>query len=81
MSEILYKEQAYQIIGRAMEVHRILGSGFLESVYQAALAHEFELCNIRFEQLKHLPVTYKGIKVGDHIADFVIRTFDQLRYK
>jgi GxxExxY protein len=72
MTKILYKEQAYLIIGRAMEVHKILGPGFLESVYQAALAHEFQLCSIHFEQQKRLPVTYKGTNVGDFIADFVV---------
>ncbi len=72
MTEILYKELAYAIVGAAMEVHRILGPGFLEAVYQAALAHELTLRGIRFEQFKHLPVTYKGVSVGKYVADFVI---------
>lgn len=55
-----------------MEVHRILGPGFLEAVYQAALAHELTLRGIRFEQFKKLPVYYKGVLVGDYVADFVI---------
>lgn len=72
MAELLYKELSYLIVGAAMEVHRVLGPGFLEVVYQASLAHEFTLRNIRFEQYKKLPVIYKGILVGDYIADFVI---------
>lgn len=72
MAKILYKELSYAIVGAAMEVHRILGPGFLEAVYQAALAHELTLRNIHFEQFKHLPVTYKGVLVGDYVADFVI---------
>ena len=71
-TEILYKELSYAIVGAAMEVHRILGPGFLESVYQAALAHEFTLRGIPFEQFRRLPVMYKGTLVGDYIADFVV---------
>lgn len=72
MAKILYKELSYAIVGAAMEVHRILGPGYLEAVYQAALAHELTLRSIRFDQFKRLPVTYKGILVGDYEADFVV---------
>jgi GxxExxY protein len=72
MAEILYKELSFLIIGAAMEVHRILGSGYLEAVYQAALAHELSRRSIPFEQFKRLPVEYKGILAGDYIADFVV---------
>jgi len=72
MAEILFKELSYTIVGAAMEVHRILGPGFLEAVYQAALAHELTLRGIRFEQAKRLPVIYKGVSVGDYVADFAI---------
>jgi GxxExxY protein len=72
MTKILFKELSYKIIGAAMEVHRVLGPGFLEAVYQKALAHQLTLRGIRFEQFKKLPVYYKGILVGDYEADFVI---------
>jgi GxxExxY protein len=72
VTEVLYKELSYEIIGAAMEVHRTLGPGFLEAVYQAALAHELTLRGIRFEQFKKLPVTYKGVLVGNYEADFVV---------
>ena len=72
MAEIIYKELSYAIIGAAMEVHRILGPGFLEAVYQKALVHELTLRGICFEQFKKLPVYYKGILVGEYEADFVI---------
>ena len=55
-----------------MEVHRILGTGFLEAVYEAALAHELTLRGIPFEMQKELPVYYKGQLVGHYIADFVV---------
>lgn len=55
-----------------MEVHKILGGGFLEAVYQAALEHELTLRKISFERQVRLPVTYKGFLVGEYVADFVI---------
>ncbi len=55
-----------------MEVHRHLGPGFLESVYQASLAYEFGLQGIPFEQFRRLPVSYKGVLVGEYVADFVV---------
>jgi GxxExxY protein len=72
MTEILHKDLSYVIVGAAMEVHRTLGPGFLEAVYQAALAHELFLQGLRFEQFKKLPVRYKDILVGDYEADFVV---------
>ena len=47
--ELLYKELTHSIIGAAMEVHRVLGSGFLESVYEDALAHEFRLKSLSYD--------------------------------
>ncbi len=72
MTKILFKELSYKIIGAAMEVHRTLGPGFLEAVYEAALAHELTLQAIPFERQEGLPVTYKGQPVGHYVADFVI---------
>ncbi len=55
-----------KIIGAAIEVHRELGPGLLESAYEAALAHELMLREIRYERQKEMPVRYKGflIEVG-----------------
>jgi len=72
MVEIIHKELSYAIVGAGMEVHNILGPGFLEAVYQIALAHEFTLRSIRFEAQKNLPVQYKDIPVGDYVADFLV---------
>jgi len=72
MVEILYKELSYEVVGAAMEVHRTLGPGFLEAVYEEALSHEFDLRHIPYERQKRLPVHYKGRLVGDYIADFVV---------
>ncbi|HLO30158.1 MAG TPA: GxxExxY protein, partial [Anaerolineales bacterium] len=72
MTEILYKELSFAVIGAAMEVHRILGPGFLESVYQAALEKELVLRRIPFCHQVELPVTYKGDLIGVYKADLVI---------
>ena len=72
MTEILFKELSYAIIGAAMEVHRILGPGYLEAVYQAALEYELTLRGIPFEAQKRLAVFYKGRLAGEYVADIVV---------
>jgi GxxExxY protein len=68
----LYKSETYSIIGAAMEVHKILGAGFLEAVYQEALEKEFLLRNIPFEREKQLKIWYKGQELSKYYAaDFV----------
>ncbi len=66
------RELSYGVIGAAMEVHRILGAGFLESVYADALAFELEHRQIRFEREVEVSVNYKGRKVGTGRMDLVI---------
>lgn len=64
--------QTYAIIGAVMEVHRIMQKGFLEAVYQEALAIEFELRDIPFQREMFLPVKYKNRLLGTlYKADFV----------
>lgn len=72
MSELLFQALTYAINGAAMEVHRILGPGFLEAVYQAALEHELALRDIPFEAQKQLEVCYKGQAIGHYIADLLV---------
>jgi len=55
-----------------MEVHSNLGPGFLESVYEAAMAIEFDLRNVTYERQKAIPVMYKGEKAKDFFCDFLV---------
>lgn len=62
-----------QIIGAGIEVHRLLGPGLLESAYQRALAHEFTLRGVRFEEQKLCPVKYKDLVIDDaYRLDFLV---------
>lgn len=64
--------ETHAIIGAAMAVHRELGGGFLEAVYQDALQLEFENRSIPYEREKRLPVYYRGeILNAQYLSDFV----------
>lgn len=64
--------RTYAIIGRATEVHKQLGCGFLEAVYQQALALELNLRNVPYLREVELPVSYKGQRLGaTYRADLV----------
>jgi GxxExxY protein len=65
-------ELAHAVIGAAIEAHRILGPGYLETVYEAALAVEFGLRGIPFERQKAVAVQYKGREAGEGRLDFLI---------
>lgn len=65
-------ELSYQIIGAAIEVHKSLGPGFKESVYQRALQFELNMRGIQFVREAKITLTYKGQSVGDHKLDFWI---------
>ena len=55
-----------------MEVHRNLGNGFLESVYEEALAIEFDLRKVRYERQKGIDVFYKGLLAKQFVCDFLV---------
>jgi GxxExxY protein len=71
-SELLYKKEVYDIFGAAIEVHRTLGTGFLEAVYQEAFELELKDWGISFESQKPLYLHYKGNLLGkEYVADLV----------
>lgn len=72
MDELLYPQKSYAIVGAAMEVHKVIGMGFTEPVYQDALEIEFRLRGIPYEREKVLGVEYKGHTLDESFrVDFV----------
>lgn len=69
---LLEKELTEKIIHAAIEVHKVLGPGLLESVYQTCMAHEAKLLKLNFEQQVPLAVNYKGVQLdGGYRLDFL----------
>ncbi len=62
-STLLHEELTEKILGAAIEVHRALGPGLLESAYEECLCRELNLCGLTFERQLPLPVEYKGVKL------------------
>jgi GxxExxY protein len=68
-----YQSETYKIIGICMEVHKYLGSGFLEIVYKEALIHELKQNFNDFETEKQFKVNYKEIELNHHFyADLIV---------
>ncbi len=63
---------AYEVIGAAIEVHRVLGPGLLESHYQKALSHELTLRGIAHMREEPFDIVYKGVVVGQGRLDFFV---------
>ncbi len=72
MSELILKEEVYAVVGAAIEVHRELGPGFLESIYQEAMEMELSARNVSFVAQQPIAVRYKGLTLKKrYIADLV----------
>jgi len=65
-------EITYKIIGCCMKIHRTLGNGFQEVIYQRCLAIELRKTGLSFEREKEQPIFYEGIQVGTRRADFTV---------
>ena len=77
MSNILYKNESYSIVGALFDVYNHLGSGFSEIVYKDALEYEFKSLNIPFQREKEFKINYKNIVLTHTFyADFVV--FDKI---
>ena len=69
---LLYPEESYKITGALFEVHKALGPGLMEKVYQEALEKELKLQGIPFEREKEFTIVYKGDTLDQkYVADFV----------
>ncbi|MEI6143161.1 MAG: GxxExxY protein [Mariniphaga sp.] len=79
--EYKYSELTSKIIGCAMTVHSILGNGFLEVIYQRALAIEFRLQGIPFEREKEMPIFYKEEYLGKRRVDFLVNEIVSVELK
>jgi GxxExxY protein len=71
-NEYKYSELTSKIIGCAMEVHKALGNGFQEVIYQRALGVELNLNGIEYQREFEMPIFYKEVQVGTRRVDFLV---------
>ena len=72
MDNIIFRTESFKIIGAALEVHKTIGCGFTEPIYQEAFEEELRLCGIPFEREKTFQITYKGKTLSKNFRpDFV----------
>ena len=76
-----YSEMTGQIIGLAMEVHKKLGNGFQEVIYQRALEFEFTRNQIKFDREFEMPIIYDGKNIGTRRVDFLINKIISVEIK
>ena len=67
-----YEDLTHNIIGCAMEVHKFLGNGFQEKIYQRSLAIELRYAGINFKREKEMDIMYRGRHVGTRRVDFFV---------
>jgi len=70
--EYKYSDITARVIGAAMEVHKFLGNGFPEVIYQCSLAKEMKLQGLPFQREFTMPIFYKGERVGTRRVDFLV---------
>ena len=67
-----FEELSRKIIGAAIKVHKELGPGFLENIYEEALKIEFSECNLYFNSQKEIKIKYFGTEIGTHRLDLLV---------
>ena len=70
--DIIFPDLSYRIMQAVFKVHNQLGPGFLEKIYENALAYEFEIMEIPYTQQPLVDVVYKGQQIGTHRLDLII---------
>jgi GxxExxY protein len=78
---MVHEELTERIIDCAIEVHRQLGPGLLESNYHAAMAIELHVAGLSFVREPTIPVIYRGIEIGQHRPDFIVEKVVVLEIK
>jgi len=68
----LHRDLTAKLVDAAVEVHRILGPGYVEAVYEKAFAHELDLRGIKYERQKTFIIPYKDIEAGEHRLDLLV---------
>lgn len=76
-----HKELTHKIIGCAMKVHRILGPGFQEVIYQRALAIEFSNQHLAYNREMEMNIYYEGIEIGTRRVDFFVEDLIMVELK
>ncbi len=71
--ELLYKDLTERVLGAAIEVHKSLGPGFLETIYETAFAVELSFLGISYERQRPIEIRHRGQLVGKHRMDFIIQ--------
>lgn len=74
MSEYLHKDLTEKIIGLAIRIHKKLGAGYGEKIYQRALYLELRRSGLMFEREKEVSVYYEKVRLGKQILDFVVES-------
>lgn len=81
LTQLKHSEITGKIIGCAMEVHRRLGNGFQEVIYQRSLSHEMRIQNLTFERELEMAIFYRDEQVGTRRVDFFVESFIMVELK